>query len=93
MQQALLRKGSNRNTAVGGLKEAISGRCACASQNIEEGGGGNIGNQSGREGRGHTPRSRKRSVRGSRHMILYKRPKRTTQHMQQAQETSRDAQI
>ena len=69
MQQALLRKGSNRNTAVGGLKEAISGRCACASQNIEEGGGGNIGNQSGREGRGHTPRSRKRSVRGSRHMI------------------------
>ena len=38
MQQALLRKGSNRNTAAGGLEEAISRRCACASQDIEEGG-------------------------------------------------------
>ena len=66
MQQALLRKGSNRNTAVGGLKEAISRRCACASQSIEEGGGGNTGNQLGREGRGYTSQSRKRSVRGSR---------------------------
>ena len=64
MQQALLRKGSNRNTAAGGLEEAISRRCACASQSIEEGGGGNTGNQLGREGRGYTSQSRKRSVRG-----------------------------
>ena len=68
MQQALLRKGSNRNTAAGGLEEAISRRCACASQDIEEGGGGNTGNQLGREGRGFRSRSRERSALGSQHV-------------------------
>ena len=69
MQQALLRKGSNRNTAAGGLKETISRRCACASQNIEEGGGGNTGNQLGREGRGLSSQLRERSARGPRHAV------------------------
>ena len=53
---------------MGGLKEAISGRCACAYQNIEEGGGGNTGNQLGREVRGFRSRSRERSALGSQHV-------------------------
>ena len=69
MQQALPRRGSNRNFAVGGLEEASLKMCACASQKTEEGGGSNIGTSLGREGRGHLSRSRERSARSSRHAV------------------------
>ena len=64
MQQALLGRGSNRKTAAGGLKEVVLERCACAPQNMEEGGGSQDGNTVSRKGRGSFAPLQSASVRG-----------------------------
>ena len=64
MQQALLGRGSNRKTAAGGLKEVVLERCACAPQNMEEGGGSQDGNTVSRKGGGRFAPPQSASVRG-----------------------------
>jgi hypothetical protein len=64
MQQALLGRGSNRKTAAGGLKEVVLERCACAPQNMEEGGGSQDGNTVSRKGRGRFAPPQSASARG-----------------------------
>jgi hypothetical protein len=64
MQQALLGRGSNRKTAAGGLKEVVLERCACAPQNMEEGGGSQDGNTVSRKGGGRFAPPQSASARG-----------------------------